>query len=203
MVRANKRLPSSVSVSKSALDSATSTLQGLPEKPKENWSLREAVSVLQESISAALSKGYSYEEVAKMLSEKSVEISASSLKSYLSAAKRQKGSAAPSKRRKIAQRTQKNEEGEISLNGSATAASALNGTKAALNQLKIASDSSEVELPAKKPTRRKTKTTAPAPKTSTTRRTAAKAKPAAKATSKTVSKATPKTTSSRGRKKSS
>lgn len=95
MVRANKRLPSSVSVSQSALSGASSSLQSLPAKPKENWSLREAVSVLQESISAALAKGYSYEEIAKMLSGKGVDISASSLKSYLSAARRQQGVAAP------------------------------------------------------------------------------------------------------------
>jgi hypothetical protein len=206
MVRA-KRLPASVSVSKSALENATSTLQGLPEKPKENWSLREAVSVLQESISAALGKGYSYEEVAKMLSERNVEISASSLKSYLSAAKRQKGTAA-SKGRKTGQRPTESQGSEVSLNGSTPAAATLNNSKLVLNQLEIVPDLSEVELPAKQPTRRKTKAAAPQPTAPTARKTAAKAKTTAQTTTKTApktvskTKTTPKSTSSRGRKKS-
>jgi hypothetical protein len=199
MARANKRLPSSVSVSKSAIDSATSTLQGLPEKPKENWSLREAVSVLQESISAALSKGYSYEEVASMLSKKGVDISASSLKSYLSAAKRQKGITSTTKRR--GGRRPKSE-GNVSLNGASTHTPTLTNTKAALSALSepdvstVIADT-EVELPAKKPTRRKSK----AESAPTAQKTAAKAKPSSSAVSKT--KATPKTPSSRMRKKSS
>ncbi|MCU0569106.1 MAG: hypothetical protein MUF49_21210 [Oculatellaceae cyanobacterium Prado106] len=100
MAKMQKRSSSSATVSKSAITDATAALQGLPEKPKENWSLREAVSMLQDSITDALSKGYSYVEVSKMLSQKGVEISASSLKSYLSAAKRTKpGAAAPRGRR--------------------------------------------------------------------------------------------------------
>ncbi|MBD1852248.1 hypothetical protein [Leptolyngbya sp. FACHB-711] len=91
----SKKTTASAIVTKSAIDYATSTLEELPEKPKENWSLREAVAYLQVQISSALSKGYSYEEVAGMLTERGIEISASSLKSYLSAAKRQKETAAP------------------------------------------------------------------------------------------------------------
>jgi hypothetical protein len=191
MVKANKRLPASVSVSKSAIESVTSTLEGLPEKPKENWSLREAVSVLQESISAALRKGYSYEEVAKMLSEKGVGISASSLKSYLSAAKRQKG-ASSTKARRTGRRTKTVQTGDVSMNGAATA-SALINSKAALNELNGNSDAT-VELPAQKPTRRKSQTSA--------RKTAAKTKPAAKTSTKRVSQ-TKAAAKSTGRKKSS
>jgi hypothetical protein len=87
MAKTQKR-PSSATISKSAIAAASSALEALPAKPKSNWSLRETVSMLQESIVEALSKGYSYPEVAKMLSTKGVDISASSLKSYLSAAKR-------------------------------------------------------------------------------------------------------------------
>jgi hypothetical protein len=199
MARANKRLPSSVSVSKSAIDSATSTLQGLPEKPKESWSLREAVSVLQESISAALSKGYSYEEVATMLSTKGVDISASSLKSYLSAAKRQSGTTSTTKRR--GGRRPKSEEVNGSMNGSSAHPTPSTNSKTALsalsepNALTVIADT-EVELPAKKPTRRKSKAE-PAP---TPRKTAAKAKPAAKTSAVSKTKATPRTPS-RTRKK--
>lgn len=203
MARANKRLPSSVNVSKSAIDSATSTLQGLPEKPKENWSLREAVSVLQESISAALSKGYSYEEVAKMLTAKGVDISASSLKSYLSAAKRQ---GVPAMAKKRGGRRKKGEDTGTNMNGASNHADpTLTSTKAALSALSEPDASTvigdtEMELPAKSPTRRKSKAEA----TPTARKTAAKSKPAAKTTSAvSKTKATPRTPSSRARKKSS
>lgn len=182
MVRANKRLPSSVSVSKSALDSVTSALQSLPEKPKENWSLREAVSVLQETISAALSKGYSYDEVAKMLSGKGVDISASSLKSYLSAAKRQKGTTAVSQ--STGRRTKKVPTGDTSMNGVATALNALKSVASSIAGNGAASDS-------KKTTRRKTSTPDAEPVKPTAKaKTAAKAKPAAKtkAASKTTAR---------------
>ncbi|MCU0570823.1 MAG: hypothetical protein MUF49_30170 [Oculatellaceae cyanobacterium Prado106] len=84
--KAQKR-SSSADISHSAILDATSALQGLPEKPKENWSLREAVTVLQDSITNALNKGYTYAEVSQMLSQKGVQISASSLRSYLASAK--------------------------------------------------------------------------------------------------------------------
>lgn len=216
MVRANKRLPSSVSVSRSSLDGVSSTLQGLPEKPKANWSLREAISALQESISAALGKGYSYEEVSKMLSTKGIKISASSLKSYLSAAKRQKPKPAL-KGQKSRRQIRKSQAGELNLHGSATAAKALNTNKPG-SKSKVTPNSSDAELSAQKTTRRQTKSTATPPPT---RKTAAKSKPvvatatkavskaktapktASRTTSKAASKATSKTASSRGRKKSS
>jgi hypothetical protein len=97
MAKTLRRSSSAASISRTSIDQASTALQDLPDKPKEIWSLREAVSVLQESITDALSKGYSYEEVSRMLTQKGVEISASSLKSYLSAARRQKGGT-PSRR---------------------------------------------------------------------------------------------------------
>jgi hypothetical protein len=87
MAKAQKRT-SPAAIAKSAIAAASSALEALPAKPKSNWSLRETVVLLQDSIVEALSKGYTYPEVAKMLSTRGVEISASSLKSYLSAAKR-------------------------------------------------------------------------------------------------------------------
>lgn len=209
MVRANNRLPSSVSVSRSSLDGASSTLQRLPEKPKENWSLREAVSALQESISLALSKGYSYEEVSEMLSTKGIRISASSLKSYLSAAKRQK-TKPTSKGQKSRRQIQESQSGELGLNGSATAAKASNANKSGSNKARVLPNLSDIELPAPKTTRRTTKSTVTL---STARKTAAKTRPAVATTTKAVSKskaapkatpkAAPKPTSNRSRKKSS
>lgn len=190
MVRANKRLPSSVSVSPAALSGASSSLQSLPAKPKENWSLREAVSVLQESISAALAKGYGYDEIAKMLSGKGVDISASSLKSYLSAARRQQGGSTTRKRKAAVK-----DQAEPNLNG-ATATPAKT-TRRTSTKSKPILEVVQPEPPAKTTRQPKAKTAAPA---ATSRKTAAKAKPAAKTTTKTVASA--KTASTRSRKKS-
>jgi hypothetical protein len=83
-----QRPPASVAVSKAAIEQATSVLQELPAKAKESWSLREAVTLLQDSITTALDRGYSYEEVSTMLAGKGVAITASSLKRYLANAKK-------------------------------------------------------------------------------------------------------------------
>lgn len=90
MANLKKRSPTSAAVQKNAIDQATLLLKQLPEKPKEVWSLREAIEKLKDTITAALHKGYSYEEVSAMLTEKGVKISASSLKSYLAATKKDK-----------------------------------------------------------------------------------------------------------------
>ena len=82
------RRRSSTSIPQSVIDQASTALDQLPEKPKENLSLKEAVAALKDTITSALERGYSYEEVAAMLSEQGVKISASSLKSYLSAIQR-------------------------------------------------------------------------------------------------------------------
>lgn len=84
-----QRPPASVAVSKANIDQATLTLQELPPKAKDTWSLREAVTLLQDSITTALDRGYSYEEVSTMLAGKGVNITASSLKRYLANAKKQ------------------------------------------------------------------------------------------------------------------
>lgn len=188
MPKASKRLPASASVSPNALSNATSALEGLQEKPRASWSLREAVLVLQESISAALSKGYNYDEVAKILSNKGVNISASSLKSYLSAAKRQQGTKAI--RAKKPGRRSQTTQPDASLKKSAPVTPIVAAKK---------SVNSEVPKSTKPATQPKTKAAA------TPTKTAAKVKPVAKTTRKTVisnAKTAPKTTG-RGRKKSS
>lgn len=83
-----RRVPAAVLVSQTTLNQATSALQDLPEKPREIWSLREAIGVMREVITATLNKGYSHEEVAKLLSQTGVDIRPSSLKYYLAAVKR-------------------------------------------------------------------------------------------------------------------
>ena len=70
-------------VPQTALDQVGSLLQDLPEKTKEQISLREAVSQLQDIIKAALAKGYSYEDVATLLAEVAIVISPTTLKRYV------------------------------------------------------------------------------------------------------------------------
>lgn len=82
------RRRSSTMIQKDAIEQANIALQQLPEKPKDNWSLREAIDALKDTILTALDRGYTYEEVAAFLSEQGVKISPSSLKSYLTAARR-------------------------------------------------------------------------------------------------------------------
>ena len=65
----------------------TATLDALPEKPKESYSLRAAVSELYAPLTKALSRGYSYEEIAALLAKHGIKISVFSLKRYLSLTK--------------------------------------------------------------------------------------------------------------------
>lgn len=94
------RSSTSLNVPKTIVEQATLTLQQLPEKPKEDWSLKEAIALLQEEILAALARGYSHEEVASLLTEKGVEINASSLKYYLTRLSREKNASAAQPREK-------------------------------------------------------------------------------------------------------
>ena len=98
MAGAKRRSPTSTLVSKTAISQASSTLLDLPEKPKEIWSLREAINALKDQITSALDRGYGYPEISKMLTAQGVEISASTLKYYLSSVRREDGT--KGKRRK-------------------------------------------------------------------------------------------------------
>lgn len=87
-------------VSKSALEQAGVRLQELPDKPREVWSLRETVALLQTEITSALNRGYTYDEIVKVLADKGIDITVSSLKRYLATAKRdQKDTSVGSKTR--------------------------------------------------------------------------------------------------------
>ncbi|HIK14256.1 MAG TPA: hypothetical protein IGS53_02980 [Leptolyngbyaceae cyanobacterium M33_DOE_097] len=58
-------------------------LDELPDKPKEQLSLKEAIAQLHEPIQAAFDKGYSYDETADILRDHGIQISAFTLKSYV------------------------------------------------------------------------------------------------------------------------
>jgi hypothetical protein len=84
MAVATRKRSKTSTLSRQVIDQADDFLQSLPEKPRQNWSLREAVEHLRDQISEALAKGYSYEDVAEMLSGQGIEISPSTLKKYIS-----------------------------------------------------------------------------------------------------------------------
>jgi hypothetical protein len=99
--------PRIVSVRNTSVDQARNFLETLPEKTKENFSLREAVDKLRDQIQAVLAKGYSYQELALMLSDKGIKISAATLKNYVPSGRRQSAkdkdkaeAVAPRRRRK-------------------------------------------------------------------------------------------------------
>ena len=81
------RATRSAKIAPPSIAQLTSTLDALPEKPKESYSLRAAVSELYAPITKALGRGYSYEEIAALLAKHGLEISVFSLKRYLSLSK--------------------------------------------------------------------------------------------------------------------
>lgn len=80
--------PKATAVNQASIEDTNTFLQSLPEKPKENLSLREAVEQMRDSVKAALAKGYSYQELAAMLTEKGIKISAFTLKNYVPSGRR-------------------------------------------------------------------------------------------------------------------
>lgn len=62
----------------------TSVFDALPGKPKDTYTLREAVSQLDAPIRTALKRGYNYDEIAAILADHEIALSAFSLKRYLS-----------------------------------------------------------------------------------------------------------------------
>ncbi len=188
MVTTKRRSPTSTLVSKGAISSAATILEGLAEKPKEIWSLREAIDLLKEPISAALDRGYSYAEVSKMLTEKGVEISPSTLKYYLSSARKEKDGSKPKTRRRKTQGITLNPETVTLTNG--------NGNGAAAKPEPVAETTT-----AKRPRATTVESAKSAAKTTAKSAPTAKAKPAATKAKATATKAAPKTPSTRGRKK--
>jgi hypothetical protein len=62
----------------------------LPPKPKQGMTLREAISKFKPTITKALRRGYTYEEVAAILTEEGISIKGATLKQYLAESKGKK-----------------------------------------------------------------------------------------------------------------
>lgn len=194
----NRRAIASVMVKMTAVKQADSFLAALPDRPKEEVSLREAIDVLQAPLQESLSRGYSYEDLVTMLGKQGLEISVSTLKRYLSAARKDPGAKPRTRRgRKPAGSTAATEQPSMaepaSLNG--TAAKASEATTAALSSqsqlLVIPQEALSTATPAPAKRRPRAKTEA-APKTQT------RAKTAPTAPAKTAAKEKPRRTSSAG-----
>lgn len=178
MVVSTRKRPKNLSVSKSALDQAGSLLQDLPQKAKEDLSLREAVDQLQEQIRAALAKGYSYDEVAILLDGEGIEISSSTLKRYVSLSGRQGVKVKSSSAKARAGRPRKSQSAEVSESRTQSEQGLGNQTGNVSTPRPVSSKTVE-EQPARG--RRKATTTEAEPKPVTSgrpRSTAAKASPA-------------------------
>lgn len=80
--------PKASAVKQASIKDTNAFLQSLPEKPKEDLSLREAVEQMRDSVRGALAKGYTYQELAAMLTEKGIKISAFTLKNYVPSGRR-------------------------------------------------------------------------------------------------------------------
>lgn len=74
-------------VSKDQLEKVSGMLQELPAKPKDELSLKEAIAKMYEYITAALNRGYSHAEISEVLKGQGLQISSSTLKSYLAQVK--------------------------------------------------------------------------------------------------------------------
>jgi hypothetical protein len=188
MAKTKKRSSAAAAVSKSAIEQVSLSLKDLPAKPKENLSLREAVLELHHSITTALDRGYSYDEVAGILAGQGVEITVASLKRYLAVA-RKEASETPKRTRRgtrshnapLAKQAETLSSAAASMNGSS------NGV-ATVTALEMEPAASREKAPTAK--KRQTRAGSRANPTSKTK-TAAKAKP------------TSRSTSSRSRRKSS
>ena len=185
MAATKRRSPTSTLVSKDAISGASNALTDLPEKPKEIWSLREAIHLLKDQITTALDRGYTYTEVSQMLSTKGVEISPSTLKYYLSSARKEDGGSKPKTRR----RRTMTMSAEVIQNGSAA--------------LEKAAPAKKEEAPAKAKRTRSTtaakapaKTAAKAPAKTTKTAAATKTKAAPKTAKTTATKTTRKKSAS-------
>lgn len=182
----NKR-PKVVLVKKDAVDQAGTFLDGLPEKPREDFSLRAAVDRLREPIRAALAKGYTYEEVAELLAKQGITISPSTLKNYVPSGTRQ------SSKDKAASSRKSKKTGEELAIATEEVLEELADAKSEPAPVEPAADAEPAQP------KRRTRTTKAKADSGTATKTAAKTKastsqPAAKTTSRTT-----KTTPTKGR----
>lgn len=187
--------PKATLVKQDAIEQTSVFLQSLPEKPKENLSLREAIDQMQDSLREALAKGYNYQELAAMLTEQGIKISAFTLKNYVPSGRRRAAKGQTAKPKTTTRR------GSKAKDESADEESVESAAEAVLNELPDKNDVATEDASGKT-----TKST----RTRSSRTTAAKAKADSDSTvsksrggaASKAGKTTTKTTTGRGRRKS-
>ena len=70
-------------IKKSTIEENRQRLSNAPVKEKEDFSLQEAIHDMAEEINQILDRGYSYEEIAKMLSDGGIDVKPTTLRQYL------------------------------------------------------------------------------------------------------------------------
>ena len=65
------------------IKTAIEKLKSVPDKPKDELTLRESIELMRPTIKQVLDKGYSYDEVATMLKEAGIQIGGATVKQYL------------------------------------------------------------------------------------------------------------------------
>lgn len=182
-------------VKQASIQDTNAFLQSLPEKPKEDLSLRESVEQMRDSVRAALAKGYTYQELAAMLTEKGIRISAFTLKNYVPSGRRRSTKEHPAKA--IPKRGRKSKaETEASLASSAEKAT--NHAKAETVVTTVSTSKETAKAPAKTPRGRGKATTAARTKSSSE---ATVKQPTAKRGHTPATKTDGKPATTRGRKK--
>ncbi len=86
-------------IKKSIIEENRSKLLNAPVKEREAFSTSEAIQQMSDEISKVLNRGYSYDEVASMLSTGGIDIKGTTLRQYMTAVKRGNSKNKPRKKK--------------------------------------------------------------------------------------------------------
>jgi hypothetical protein len=93
-------MPKNIRVQKASIDDAISTFGNLPSKAPSDYSLREAIGQILPAIKDLMNKGYNLDEISKLLAQKNIEISTTTLKQYIRDFDKSHPQSSPSKQTK-------------------------------------------------------------------------------------------------------
>jgi hypothetical protein len=105
----SSRVPSR-NIKKSTIEENRQRLLNAPVKEKEDFSLQEAIHNMAAEINQILERGYSYEEIATMLSDGGIDVKPTTLRQYLAQVPKATGKAKPKKSPKVKTGEIKNDE---------------------------------------------------------------------------------------------
>jgi predicted AAA+ superfamily ATPase len=91
-------------VKKSIIEDNRSKLLNAPVKEREEFSMSEAIHQIADEITEVLGRGYSYDEVANMLSAGGIDIKGTTLRQYMTAMKRDISKTKPRKKKSDAKK---------------------------------------------------------------------------------------------------